>query len=73
MTMVVNESKLNVLLENHNWVRDWWFSKSDISLAEKLSDYHLLSHQEVAQAIIDGKELETRNIVTGKQIGRAHV
>ena len=31
VTMVVNESKLNVLLENHNWVRDWWFSKSDIS------------------------------------------
>ena len=67
VTMVVNESKLNVLLENHNCVRDWWFSKSDISLAEKLSDYHLLSHQEVVQAIIDGKELEMQ-YKTGKWV-----
>ena len=67
VTMVVNEGKLNVLLENHNWVHGWWFSKSDLSLAEKLSDYHLLSHKEVAQAIIDGKELEMQ-YKTGKWV-----
>ena len=53
VTRVANEGNLNVLLENHNWVHGWWFSKSDLSLAEKLPDYHLLSHQEVVQAIID--------------------
>ena len=67
VTMVVNEGKQNVLLENHNWVHGWWFSKSDLSLAEKLSDYHLLSHQEVVQAIIDGKELEMQ-YKTGKWV-----
>ena len=58
VTTVENEGEYNVRLENPNWQQGWWFSKSDLSLAEKPSDYHLLSHQEVVQAILDGKKLE---------------
>ena len=67
VTTVANKGKDNTHLENPNWVHGWWFSKSDLSLAEKLSDYNLLSHQEVAQAIIDGKELEMQ-YKTGKWV-----
>ena len=67
VTTVENEGEYNVRLENPNWQQGWWFSKSDLSLAEKPSDYHLLSHQEVIQAIIDGKELEMQ-YKTGKWV-----
>ena len=67
VTTVANKGKDNTHLENPNWVHGWWFSKSDLSLAEKLSDYNLLSHQEVAQAILDGKELEMQ-YKTGKWV-----
>ena len=57
---------------NPNWKRDWWFSKDDVSLVadnnplnDKSQDYHILSHQEVIQAVIDGKELEMQ-YKTGK-------
>ena len=67
ITKVDNGYEYDTRLENPNWKQGWWFSKSDLSLAEKLSDYHLLSHQEVAQAIIDGKELEMQ-YKTGKWV-----
>ena len=67
VTTVENEGEYNVRLENPNWQQGWWFSKSDLSLAEKPSDYHLLSHQEVVQAILDGKELEMQ-YKTGKWV-----
>ena len=43
----------NVELSNPNWRNAWWFSKSDVSLANGT-----LSPQEVVQATLDGKELE---------------
>ena len=43
----------DVELSNPNWERGWWFSKSDVSLADGT-----LSPQEVVQATLDGKELE---------------
>ena len=55
----------DVELSNPNWRNAWWFSKSDVSLVadnnpldDKSRDYHILSHQEVIQATLDGKELE---------------
>ena len=42
-----------VRLTNPNWECGWWFSKSDVSLADGT-----LSPQEVVQATLDGKELE---------------
>ena len=42
-----------VELSNPNWDYGWWFSKSDVSLANGT-----LSPQEVVQATLDGKELE---------------
>lgn len=42
-------------ISNHNWRNAWWFSKDDVSL---VGDASPLSHQEVVQAVIDGKELE---------------
>ena len=52
-------------LSNPNWEHGWWFSKDDVSLVadnnpldDNSLDYHLLSHQEVVQAVVDGKELE---------------
>ena len=45
-------------LSNANWKNSWWFSKDDVSFVDSRLDYHLLSHQEVIQAVIDGKELE---------------
>ena len=46
----------DVFLTNQNWEGGWWFSKSDVSLANGT-----LSHQEVVQAVIDGKELEMQH------------
>ena len=43
----------DVELSNPNWQNAWWFSKSDVSLANGI-----LSPQEVVQATLDGKELE---------------
>ena len=43
----------DVELSNPNWRNAWWFSKSDVSLANGT-----LSPQEVVQATLDGKELE---------------
>ena len=47
-------------LFNTNWKNSWWFSKDDVSFVDgdNSLDYHILSHQEVIQAILDGKELE---------------
>ena len=64
--MIVNGcGKYGVKLSNPNWDYGWWFSRNDISLVadnnplnDKSRDYHILSHQEVVQAVIDGKELE---------------
>ena len=50
---VENISGLLVELSNPNWRNAWWFSKSDVSLANGT-----LSPQEVVQATLDGKELE---------------
>ena len=53
VTMIESRGKCVVFLTNQNWERGWWFSKDDVSLANGA-----LSHQEVIQAILDGKELE---------------
>ena len=48
----------DLYLSNPNWENNWWFSKDDVSFVDSRLDYHILSHQEVIQAVIDGKELE---------------
>ena len=54
VTMIKSSSsKYDVRLSNPNWRCAWWFSKSDVSLANGI-----LSPQEVVQATLDGKELE---------------
>ena len=53
VTTIESSGKYDVRLTNPNWGRGWWVSKSDVSLANGT-----LSHQEVVQAVIDGKELE---------------
>lgn len=62
---VIKVSGCNLELSNANWEQGWWFSKDDVSLVAdnnpldyKSRDYHILSHQEVVQAVIDDKELE---------------
>ncbi len=55
---VIKVSGCDLELSNANWKRDWWFSKDDVSFVDNRLDYHLLSHQEVVQATLDGKELE---------------
>ena len=69
---VIKVSGCYLELSNANWKNGWWFSKDDISLVadnnplnDKSQDYHILSHQEVVQAILDGKELEMQ-YKTGK-------
>ena len=52
---VVEVDNRTVKLSNPSWLRNWWFCKTNVSL---LDDASLLSHQEVIQAVIDGKELE---------------
>ena len=49
-----------VKLSNPNWERSWWFYKDEVSLVADNNplDNNFLSHQEVIQAVIDGKELE---------------
>ena len=63
VTRIENHGDYDVRLTNPNWKNAWWFSKTDLSLADNSSEYNssncrLLSHQEVIQAVIDGKELE---------------
>lgn len=58
VTIIGGCGNYDVRLSNPNWEHSWWFSKTDISLADKSSDDNLLTHQEVIQAVIDGKELE---------------
>ena len=57
---VVRVGNNDIEVSNPNWGYRWWFYKTDVSLLEDDNslDYHLLSHQEVIQAVIDGKELE---------------
>ena len=65
VTMIKSSGNYDVRLSNPNWRCAWGFSKSDVSLVadnnpldDKSRDYHILSHQEVIQATLDGKELE---------------
>ena len=53
VTYIDNFGVYDVRLTNPNWRNAWWFSKSDVSLANGT-----LSPQEVVQATLDGKELE---------------
>ena len=57
---VIEVGKCFVKLSHPNWLYDWAFKKTDVSLVEddKSQDYHILTHQEVIQATIDGKEVE---------------
>ena len=65
VTHIEDLGKCDIRLENPNWCSGWWFSKADVSLVvgnnpldDNSLDYHILSHQEVIQAVIDDKELE---------------
>ena len=53
VTLTASGGNYDVRLTNPNWECGWWFSKSDVSLANGT-----LSPQEVVQATLDGKELE---------------
>ena len=55
VSMIESCSEHDVWLTNPNWKNAWWFSRNDLSLAE--GENHL-THQEVIQAILDGKEVE---------------
>ena len=63
VTMIENYGGCDIHLKNPNWEQGWWFSKADVSFVDgdNSLDYHLLSHQEVVQAVIDGKELEMQH------------
>lgn len=57
--------KYDLFITNPNWIHGWWFSQDDVSLVadnnpldDNLVSYHLLSHQEVVQAILDDKDVE---------------
>ena len=50
VTVVESRGEYDVRLTNPNWERGWWFSKSDVSLANGT-----LSHQEVVQAVLEDK------------------
>ena len=54
--MIKSSGRYDVRLSNPNWRNAWWFSKSDVSLANGT-----LSPQEVVQATLDGKELEIQH------------
>lgn len=57
---VVRVGNNDIEVSNKKWKNDWWFYKTDVSLVESNNplDNNFLSHQEVVQAVIDGKELE---------------
>ena len=61
VTMIENYGGYDIRLENPNWEQGWWFSKADVSFVDNSLDYHLLSPQEVVQAVIDGKEVEVQH------------
>ena len=48
----------DLYLLNPNWKNGLVVVKDDVSFVDSRLDYHLLSNQEVIQAVIDGKELE---------------
>ena len=59
VTHIEDFGECDIRLENPNWENGWWFSKADVSLLSNNNvDNNILSHQEVVQAVIDGKELE---------------
>ena len=65
---VVRVGKSDIEISNNNWRNAWWFYKDDVSLvadnnppADNSSNYNLLTHQEVIQAVINGKELEIQH------------
>ena len=62
VTMIGSSGKYDVRLTNPNWKHEWWFFKTDVSFVDNPLDYRLLSHQEVIQATLDGKELEIQHI-----------
>ena len=53
VTLIASGGEYDVRLTNPNWECGWWFSKDDVSLANRT-----LYPQEVVQATLDGKELE---------------
>ena len=53
VTLIASGGNYDVRLTNPNWECGWWFSKADVSLANRT-----LSPQEVVQAILDGKDVE---------------
>ena len=55
---VVRVGNSYIEVSNQKWLNDWCFYKTEVSFLDNPLDYHLLSHQEVVHAIIDGKELE---------------
>lgn len=55
---VIKVSGCDLEISNHNWRNAWWFSKADVSFVDNSLDYHLLSPQEVVQAILDSKDVE---------------
>ena len=63
VTMIENYGGYDIRLKNPNWEQGWWFSKADVSFVDgdNSLDYHLLSPQEVVQAVIDGKEVEVQH------------
>lgn len=70
---VVRVENGSIEVSNQKWLKDWWFYKTEVSFLDNLMDYHILSHQEVLQALIDGKELEIQyktgkwaNVITTK-------
>ena len=62
---VVRVGNSDIEVSNQKWLKDWWFYKTEVSFLDNTLDNNLLSHQEVVQAIIDGKELEMQ-YKTGK-------
>ena len=58
VTWIENNGDYDIRLTNPNWKNAWWFSRNDLSLADNSSNCNPLTHQEVVQAVLDGKELE---------------
>ena len=65
VTFITSGGDYDVRLTNPNWENGWWFSKDDVSLvadynplADNSMNYNLLTHQEVIQAVINGKDVE---------------
>ena len=65
VTWIGNQDSYGIRLINPNWRNSQCFSKDDVSLVvdnnpqdDKSQDYHILTHQEVIQATLDGKDVE---------------